>query len=123
MKFPVLIFVAASVLTSCEQNNTVYGSGFRPQTFGAITNGMTAAQLTSLLGEPLNLYTHVTFPKLQAADNYAGKIQPGKIKDSEIAHYVWVYSLPRNKHRDYVVYEVSVDTNNFVVGKQTYTTD
>lgn len=97
---------------------------FTDKRFSDVKDGMSEENLVQILGKPLDISTHVVFPRNGGSNNYPGRIEPTALPaGAYIRHYTLCYSRAEAKDQNFEVCNVFVGTNGKVVGKDRYFTD
>ena len=121
---PIVLALIVAGVWITRGDNTEYPHGFSREAFDGIKNGMTRAQVTRALGSPFEVYSYIDFGADNGSNNYPGERTEKDFPTAESISLTLVYSRPKARYSDYLVFEVFIDPDtNRVSGKQTYKTD
>lgn len=117
----IVLGLWVGLLCSCK-DNTVTAPDFSVEGYKLINNGMSLADVKTEIGEPLSIYSHIDLGE-EGSFNLDGKVDLANYENAKESRHVYCYSEPKSAKADYHVYEVFLNSDSIVVGKQDYFTD
>lgn len=117
----IALSVTVAVNVGCSRLNTAYSPGFEVQKFESVKHGASEAEVRKMLGEPVEVYSHVQYSD-GSINNVDGDRGDPRIPGSRVLNVAYRYSRPKSSMADYHVFEVLISDGK-VVGKNRFTTD